>query len=77
MIEGKAGDRVILDSERAGQAAREGEIVEVLGAGDSIHYRVRWGDGHESTIFPSGSSITIVRKATKAGRPKSPTSRTR
>ena len=73
MVEGRVGDRVIVESERAGQPAREGEIVEVLGAGEGVHYRVRWADGHESTFFPSGASITIVRKATKAGVRKTPT----
>lgn len=77
MVEGKVGDRVILESERIGRAAREGEILEVLGVGDVVHYRVRWVDGHESTFFPSGGSLTIVHKVTKAGRPKSPTSPTR
>src|SRR6266704_1892214 len=51
MVEGKVGDRVILESERTGQTARAGEILEVLGAGEGVHYRVRWEDGHESTIF--------------------------
>jgi Domain of unknown function (DUF1918) len=44
MVEGKVGDRVVLESERTGQAAREGEILEVLGAGEGVHYRVRWED---------------------------------
>jgi uncharacterized protein DUF1918 len=74
MVEGRVGDRVILESERAGQAAREGKIVEVLGAGEGVHYRVRWEDGHESTFFPSGGSITIIHKASKAGGRKTPTS---
>ena len=74
MVEGRAGDRVILESERTGQAAREGEILEVLGAGEGVHYRVRWEDGHESTFFPSGGSISIIHKATKAGVRKTPTS---
>jgi hypothetical protein len=69
MVEGKVGDRVVLESERTGQAAREGEILEVLGAGLGVHYRVRWEDGHESTFFPSGGSITIIRKAKKARVP--------
>ncbi len=74
MLEGRAGDRVILESERTGQPAREGEILEVLGAGEGVHYHVRWKDGHESTFFPSGGSITIIHKATKAGMRKTPTS---
>jgi hypothetical protein len=77
MAVGKIGDRVVLESERAGQAAREGGILEVLGAGEGVHYRVLWDNGHESTFFPSGGSITIIPKATKARVPKAPTSPTR
>jgi hypothetical protein len=73
-MEGRVGDRVILESERTGQAAREGKIVEVLGAGEGIHYRVRWEDGHETTFFPNAGSITIIHKAGKVGGPKTPTS---
>ncbi len=46
MVEGKVGDRVVLESRKTGQAAREGEILEVLGAGERVHYRVRWEDGY-------------------------------
>jgi hypothetical protein len=66
MEQGKVGDRVSMESERAGQSAREGVIVEVLGADESAHYRVRWDDGHETTFYPTAGSIRIVRKATKA-----------
>jgi len=69
MVEGKVGDRVVLESERTGRAAREGEILEVLGAGEGVHYRVRWEDGHESTSFLSGGSVTIIRKAKKTRVP--------
>jgi uncharacterized protein DUF1918 len=72
MAVGRVGDRVTLESERIGQAAREGEILEVLGAGEGVHYRVRWEDGHESTFFPSVGSIAIVPKATKARVRKAP-----
>ena len=66
MVEGKVGDRVVLESERTGRAAREGEILEVLGAGEGVHYRVRWEDGHESTFFLTGGNISIIRKVKKA-----------
>jgi Domain of unknown function (DUF1918) len=65
MEQGKVGDRVILESERAGQPAREGKILEVLGVGEGVHYHARWDDGHESTFFPVGGSITIIHKAKK------------
>ncbi len=67
MAAGKVGDRVVVESERVGQAAREGEIVEVLGSASEVHYRVRWQDGHESIFFPSAGSETIIRKRTGAG----------
>jgi hypothetical protein len=39
------------------------------GPGEGVHYRLHWDDGHESTFFLSGGSITITRKAKKAQVP--------
>lgn len=64
MTEGKVGDRISVESERTGRSAREGDIIEVLGTGDGIHFRVRWDDGHESILFPGAGSITIAPKVT-------------
>jgi hypothetical protein len=69
MTGGSVGDRVVVESEQVGQPAREGEILDVLGTGAVIHYRVRWGDGHETTFYPSAGSLRIIRKAAKAGSP--------
>jgi hypothetical protein len=66
MEAGNVRDRVVVESERVGQPAREGEIVEVMGTGEVIHYRVRWDDGHETTLFPSAGSLRIIRRAAKA-----------
>jgi hypothetical protein len=63
MIEGTAGDRLVVNSERAGQPAREGVIVEVLTGFGGTHYRVRWDDGHESTYFPGGADYKIDKAA--------------
>lgn len=67
MIEGKAGDRLVIESERAGQPGREGVILEVLTGMGGTHYRVRWNDGHESTYFPSGTGYRILEAARKVG----------
>ena len=56
----RAGDRIVVESERVGQADREGEILEVIEASYGVRYRVRWDDGHESTIRPSAGSARIV-----------------
>lgn len=56
----KVGDRIVVDSEKVGQAAREGEILEVVASAFGIRYEVRWADGHVSTFSPSGGSARIV-----------------
>lgn len=56
----RVGDRIVVESEKVGQAPREGEILEVIEASYGIRYRVRWDDGHESTIRPSAGSARII-----------------
>jgi Domain of unknown function (DUF1918) len=67
---GKVGDRIIVESEKVGQPARAGEILEVIDSPFGIGYRVRWDDGHESTFRPSaGSAITTQpEKSRPAGK---------
>ena len=36
-----------------GNASRRGQIIEVLGRPDHVHYRVRWDEQHESLFFPA------------------------
>ncbi len=62
----RVGDRIVVESERVGQADREGVILEIIEASYGTRYRVRWDDGHESTIRPSaGSARTIDQPAAK------------
>jgi hypothetical protein len=61
VADGKSGDRLVVESERVGNPAREGEILAVMTATFGVHYRVRWDDGHESSFFPSGGSMQIVQ----------------
>ena len=56
----KAHDRIVVESEKVGQPAREGEILEVIEASYGTRYRVEWDDGHESTIRPAAGSASIV-----------------
>lgn len=66
MTKARVGDRVVVESEQVGQPAREGEILEVLGALEVIHFRVRWDDGHATTFYPSAGSMRIISKPAKA-----------
>ncbi len=61
-MSGKVGDRIVVESEKVGQAAREGEVVEVIEASYGTRYRVRWDDGHESTFRPSAGSARFVAR---------------
>lgn len=63
----KVGDTVVLESERVGEGDRAGVVLEVLDMSDAVHYRVRWEDGHVTTIFPNAGSLRIYHsKAKKA-----------
>lgn len=52
------GDRLVVRGHYVGDAARDGEIIEVLGADGAPPYVVRWEDGHESRVYP-GSDVYV------------------
>ena len=57
----KAGDHIVVASEKVGIPERRGEILEVIAHPTGLEYRVRWEDGHESSIRPHGGSARIER----------------
>jgi hypothetical protein len=60
-MDARVGDRIVIESERVGQADRTGVIVEVLPTRTGTpHYLVRWDDGHETDIRPAAGSARIV-----------------
>ena len=65
-MEAKVGDRIAVESEKVGKPEREGEVLEVLSAGASAHYRVRWADGRESIFMPSAGSLKVIAEGRKA-----------
>ena len=52
----KVGDLLVISGHKAGEHERRAEIVRVLGAEGAARYRVRWPDGHESTIYPASDT---------------------
>jgi len=64
-----AGDRISVESERAGQAPRAGTVEEVLGEVPA-RLLVRWDDGHSSVLVPSAGSARI--EAPPKARPARP-----
>jgi uncharacterized protein DUF1918 len=62
-MEVKAGDRILVESEKVGQATRTGIIEEVL-AQNPPRYRVQWADGHTTVFIPTAGAaqIEVVEK---------------
>ena len=65
----KAGDRIVVESQKVGKAPREGEILDVVASAFGIRYEVRWADGHTSTFSPSGGSVRIVGAPKRRAKP--------
>jgi hypothetical protein len=59
-----AGDRIVVESERASQSSRAGVIEEVLRE-KPLRVRVRWEDGHTSSLTPSAGVATITPAKTR------------
>jgi predicted enzyme related to lactoylglutathione lyase len=59
------GERVVLEAEAVGRAARHGVVSEVVRA-DPPRYRVRWDDGHESLYTPSAGALRRERDVAAA-----------
>lgn len=63
--EAAPGDVVVIHGHHVGEHEQLGEILEMLGEAEHVHYRVRWEDGHESLFYP-GSDATIRRSGHKS-----------
>jgi len=64
----KVGDRIVVDSDKVGVPARQGEILLVTPHETHDEFRVRWDDGHVTEIRPAGASYRILTKAPRAPR---------
>jgi hypothetical protein len=65
------GDRIRIESERAGQSGRAGLIEEVLSQ-QPQRLRVRWEDGRTSIFAPAAGAARFEPAASPGGR-KRPT----
>jgi hypothetical protein len=53
------GDGIVVDSMELGHPPRKGEVLAVMGDGDTEHYLVRWDDGRDSYFYPGNTSHVI------------------
>jgi hypothetical protein len=61
-MQANTGDRIAVETERVGQPARQGEVLEVVEGAVAISYRVRWDDGHESLFTPAAGSVQVMKE---------------
>lgn len=69
-MDAHVGDRLIVHSRRVGQPPREGEIIEVS---SGRRCRVRWGDGHESIVFPGSDAVVAGSSEERHAAPRTRT----
>lgn len=62
----KPGDVIVLDSAQVGSPPREGEVLEVIQGEVRVSYRVRWPDGRQTLIAPTGGTARFVRVSSRA-----------
>jgi Domain of unknown function (DUF1918) len=60
-----AGDKIVVESEKAAQPSRAGVIEEVLRE-DPPSVRVLWEDGHTSILTPSAGAARVIPKKTRS-----------
>ena len=65
-MELKVGNRV--EAESTERTPRKGVIEEVVRKAPSPRYRIRWDDGHERHLHPSGGGAASHRTRRGLGR---------
>jgi Domain of unknown function (DUF1918) len=57
-MKAEVGDRIVVEAEKVGQAARRGVVEEVL-APNPPRFRVRWEDGHTTVLSPNTGAVKV------------------
>ncbi len=55
-MEAYAGDHLVVEGAKVGQARRTCEVLRVEGPADHRRFWVRWEDGHESLFVPGSDA---------------------
>jgi uncharacterized protein DUF1918 len=58
----QVGDVIEVSSRKVGTPPRRGTVTEVLDQ-QRPELRVRWEDGHETVLYPSGGSTRVVKRS--------------
>jgi hypothetical protein len=61
-MDATVGDVIEVSSRKVGTPPRRGTVTEVLDP-QRQELRVRWDDGRETVLFPSGGSTRVVKRS--------------
>jgi hypothetical protein len=64
------GTAVLAQANSTTRAPRTGVVEEVLRGDPSPRYRIRWDDGHETTITPSSGTLQRKPRRARAKQPR-------
>ena len=57
------GKRVVAESESTSRQPRRGVVEEVVRGDPTPRYRIKWDDGHESTLTPASGALRAEPRA--------------
>jgi hypothetical protein len=66
-MEATIGDQIRIHGSTVGHPDRDGEIVEVRGAGGAPPYLVRFAGGQTRLLFPGPDAVIIPRQRADPG----------
>ncbi len=69
MAQARVGDRVVIRGRHVDDAARTATVIAVHGPDGDPPYRVRFGDGHETLIFPGPDAVITSPSPTDPSPP--------
>jgi uncharacterized protein DUF1918 len=58
-MQASIGDRIIINAHHIGEATRDCEVLEVLGADGGPPYRVQWSDTDHASLFTPGTDAVV------------------
>jgi len=64
-MKARAGDRIVVESERVTKPPRTGVVEEVI-ADDPARLCVRWDDGHTTVLAPAAGAVRTEQTRKKS-----------
>jgi hypothetical protein len=71
-MKAQVGDELVVKGRHVGDPDRTGVIIKVIGEAGGPPYLVRWGDGHESSFYPTSGTVAEHLSLPAREHPRTP-----